>query len=210
MHDSAHNNWDLGASDSWFVYLLSASDCTAFKVGFTCNPLQRLYSFNHRYFEGFDLHRSALLQLGSCDDAREVEAALKTELAAFRCDAPSWVLQQAGGYTEWFSAVHFETAEGALRTFLESYGGARLANPFDVLREHLRRYTASFEHWATEQAKLLNDPRSFEMGPIAAQEIARSLRAWLDAYRHFDVPVFIDDRTALESIRQIAHQYVRW
>jgi hypothetical protein len=106
--------------------------------------------------------------------------------------------------------VHFETAEGALRTYLESYGGARLANPFDVLREHLRRYTASFEHWATGQARMLNDPRSFEMGPIAAQEIARSLRDWLDAYRYFDVPVFVDDRTALESICQIARQHVRW
>ena len=210
MHDSTNNGWDLGANDSWFVYLFSASDCTAFKVGFTCNPLQRLYSFNHRYFEGFDLHRSALLQLGSCDDARDVEAALKTELAAFRCEAPSWVLQQAGGYTEWFSAVHFETAEGALRTCLESYGGARLANPFDVLREHLRRYAASFEHWAAGQAQILGDPRSFEMGPIAVQEIARSLRDWLDAYRCFDVQVFVDDRTALESIGRIARQHVRW
>jgi hypothetical protein len=207
--DSTHDNWDLGSSDSWFAYLFCASDCTAFKVGFTCNPLQRLYSFNHRYFEGFDLHRSALLQLASCDEAREVEAALKSELAACRCNAPSWVLPQAGGYTEWFSAVQFEAAEDKLRSYLTLYLGARLANAFDVLREHLHRYNTSFEHWAVGRAKMLSDPRSFEMGPNAARETQRALRDWLDAYRYFDVPVFVDDRTAFESIVQIARHAVR-
>lgn len=49
---------------SWFVYLLALADYSAFKVGFSCNPLQRIFSFSRRYFECFDLRQSRLLRLG--------------------------------------------------------------------------------------------------------------------------------------------------
>src|SRR5688500_235229 len=73
-----------------FVYLFALADCSAFKVGFSNNPLQRIYTFSRRYFERFDLHQSQVLQLVTGDDARAAEAALKTELAEFRAESPSW------------------------------------------------------------------------------------------------------------------------
>ena len=56
-----------GHSRSWFVYLLALTDCSGFKVGFSCNPLQRIHTFSRRYFERFDLHGSLLLELETED-----------------------------------------------------------------------------------------------------------------------------------------------
>ena len=60
----------------WFVYLFALSDCSAFKVGFSRSPLQRIYAFSRRYFESFDLSQSRLLPVGGCDEARFIEAAI--------------------------------------------------------------------------------------------------------------------------------------
>ena len=87
-----------GRTAAWFVYLIALTDCTAFKVGFSSNPLQRIHSFNRRYFERFDLRESRLLPLPDCDGARAVEAVIKTELADCRMDMP--ILGSAGsGWT---------------------------------------------------------------------------------------------------------------
>ena len=50
---------------AWFVYLFALTDCSAFKVGFSCNPFQRIHAFCRRYYERFDVRQSLLLRLGS-------------------------------------------------------------------------------------------------------------------------------------------------
>lgn len=196
MLDSANNDGCLSTSDAWFVYLLRSADWTAFKVGFTCNPLQRFHSFHHRYFEGFDLHRSALLQLDSEREARRVEAELKHTFANSRHDAPSWVAEAAGGYTEWFAALHADAAEAHLLTC-----GDRVLNAAEIIREQLRAHARTFEHWATLQSQLVADPRAFGITPPATREAARALRDWLDAFRYFEIDLFADDPDALEFVR---------
>jgi len=191
-------------SRSWFVYLFSLSDCSAFKIGFSCNPLQRIYSFSHRYFERFDLRQSLLLQLGDCADARDVEATLKVDLAEFRTGSPPWDPYEAGGHTEWFSALYFGDAEERLRSFLQVYDVARLANTADLLRSELCRLSSSFEPWAWSQAQRVCDAWSSASGEHVAAEAARSLRDWLDAYRFFDVPLFEDDPAVLGFVMNTA------
>ena len=39
---------------AWYVYLFALTDCSAFKVGFSCNPFQRIHTFSRRYYERFD------------------------------------------------------------------------------------------------------------------------------------------------------------
>lgn len=176
-----------GRSTSWFVYLITLTDCTAFKAGFSCNPLQRIYSFSRRYFERFDLRESQLLTLPDCDAARAIEAAVKTELAGCRMECPSWVPHAAGGRTEWFSAVQFGRAQARLREM----SSAPLVSAFDFIRPELRRLSPQFESWAWRQSQQTS---AHYADPDAWKESRRTLREWLDAYRYFELPLFEDDR----------------
>ena len=62
MRDSSSLSLCVGGeSHRWCVYLLALTDCSAFKIGFSCNLLQRLYSFSHRYFERFATNPGCVL-----------------------------------------------------------------------------------------------------------------------------------------------------
>jgi hypothetical protein len=192
---------------SWFVYLFALSDCSAFKVGFSCNPLQRIFTFSPRYFERFDLPQSMLLQLAGCDEARAIEAALKSELAQFRIDAPTWIPREAGGHTEWFSAVHLGHAGQRLQSFLQEDDPTRLTDPCVFIHDQLSRLVSCFEPWAWSQAQHVYDAWSARWsaagGHIRTQSV-RSLRNWLDAYRFFDIPLFNDDPAVREFVMNSA------
>jgi T5orf172 domain len=185
---------------AWFVYLLALVDCSAFKVGFSCNPLQRIYSFSRRYYERFDLRQSRLLPVRTEGYARVIEAALKTELAEFRSECPAWVPAEAGGHTEWFSAVYFGQAEERLRSFMQAHEVSQLTDTADYVRAELDRLCAAFEPWAWSQAQHVCDAQSSPYTARTAAEIAGSLRDWLDAYRYFDVPLFKDDPAVLDFV----------
>src|SRR5262245_46865256 len=95
----------ISDATSWYVYVLPLWDATAFKVGYTTHPLQRLHSFARRFFERFDLHQARLLAVDCETTARAIEKDLKTLLDAARSEAPQWVNATAGGHTEWFLAA---------------------------------------------------------------------------------------------------------
>jgi T5orf172 domain len=181
----------------WYVYLLSLADCSAFKVGYSCNPLQRIYGFNRRYFERFDLHESQLLQVRSLADARAIEATLKSELAEFRADCPAWVAQDAGGQTDWFSAVYFPQTQERLQEFFSQYPGAQLVALHELISGELGRLRETFELWAWSQAQHAGSAPAHQ-----AREAARLLQDWLDAYRILDIPLFVDDPTVRDYVNQ--------
>jgi hypothetical protein len=191
---------------AWFVYLFALTDCSAFKVGFSCNPFQRIHTFSRRYYERFDVAQSLLLRLQTEADARAIEATLKSELAAFRAESPTWVPPEAGGHTEWFSAVQFGTAEQRLRSFIVEHAGAHMIDASSYIRGELARLSGSFEPWAWSQAQQACDAAAsvYTLGP--ALVIADSLRDWLDAYRFFDVALFTDDPAVLEFVASIARR----
>jgi hypothetical protein len=191
------------SSSAWFVYLFALSDCSGFKVGFTCHPLQRITTFSRRYFERFDLSQSMLLQVDACDDARALEAAIKTELAEFRTAAPEWVPLEAGGQTEWFSAVHFAQAESRLRT--AALDPARLQLARDYLGRELGAMRLSFEVWAWSQAQQTVEIRAAALRGYRVHDAGPSLRDWLDAYVYFDLPLFVDD----PAVRTFVQESVR-
>jgi hypothetical protein len=176
---------------AWFVYLFALADRSAFKVGFSCNPLQRIHCFSRRYYERFDLDQSRLLRLDREAGARAIEATLKNELAEFRIDRPTWVPLEAGGHTEWFAAVHFGRAEERLRSFVTE--SASMAAAAGYFRCELERLSLSFEPLAMSQAQQVCDASASPYTMRSALAIADSLRDWLDAYRFFDVPLFSED-----------------
>ncbi len=194
---------ELANDDRWFVYLLTSSDCSAFKVGFTCNPLQRLYSFSHRYFEHFDLAASRLLQVETNLNARALEGEIKHALAAHRIECPSWVLPQAGGDTEWFSPIYFSDAFAHLRSHVGAQDEAGTLNVEDFVREALERARPYFESWALAQAHSILRPRSRHEQLLVATEV-RTLRDWLDAYCALNVEVFADNPDARVLLSGIA------
>ena len=197
------NAWSAG-DPAWFVYLFALTDCSAFKVGFSCNPFQRIHTFSRRYYERFDVAQSLLLRLDAEAHARAIEATLKSELAAFRAESPSWVPLDAGGHTEWFSAVQFGGAEHRLRSFLSEHEGAHVIDAGSYLRAELQRQSGSFEPWAWSQAQQACDASASVYTMGSALAIADSLRDWLDAYRFFDVALFTDDPAVLEFVWSIA------
>lgn len=174
---------------AWYVYLFALADCSAFKVGFSCNPLQRIHCFSRRYYERFDLDQSRLLRVETEAEARAIEAALKHELAAFRNDSPSWVPAEAGGHTEWFAAAHLWRAEDRLRSFVNG----SVIDAAGYFRAELERMSGSFEPLAMSQAQQVCEATASPYTLKSALTIADSLRDWLDAYRFFDVPLFSDD-----------------
>lgn len=184
---------------AWFVYLLSLADCSAFKVGFSCNPLQRIHTFSRRYYERFDLGQSLLLRLETEAQARAVELALKHELAVFRTDSPEWVPAEAGGQTEWFVAVQFPYAGERLRAF-----GSSVLDAAGYMRAELERMSGQFEPWAWSQAQQVCDASASPYTTRAACALADSLRDWLDAYRYFDLPLYADDPAVLAFVTNTA------
>jgi hypothetical protein len=194
----------------WFVYLFALTDCSAFKVGFSCNPLQRIHTFSRRYYERFDVGQSLLLRLDAEADARAIEATLKTELAEFRADSPAWVPLEAGGQTEWFSAVQFGRAEQRLRSFLVEHEVAHVTGAETYIRSELQRLRGSFEPWAWSQAQQVCAASASTYTLRSALMIADSLRDWLDAYRCFDVPLFADDPAVLGFVASAARQRNRF
>jgi hypothetical protein len=191
---------------AWFVYLFALADCSAFKVGFSCNPFQRIHTFSRRYYERFDVAQSLLLRLDTEADARAIEATLKSELAAFRADSPGWVPLEAGGHTEWFSAVQLGTAEQRLRSFVVEHEGAYVVDASAHIRDELERMSGSFEPWAWSQAQQACDAAASAYTLGSALAIADSLRDWLDAYRFFDVPLFRDDAAVFDFVTTTARR----
>ena len=189
---------------AWFVYLFALADCSAFKVGFSCNPLQRIHTFSRRYYERFDLGQSLLLRLGTEGDARAIEATLKNELAVFRVDSPVWVTPEAGGHTEWFGAVQFPRAGERLRSFVDGAGESFVLDAVDYMRGELERMSGSFEPWAWSQAQQVCDASASPYTTRAALALADSLRDWLDAYRYFDLPLYTDDPAVLTFVTNTA------
>jgi hypothetical protein len=192
---------------AWFVYLFALTDCSAFKVGFSFNPFQRIHAFCRRYYERFDVGQSLLLRLRTEADARAIEATLKSELAAFRTDSPVWVPPEAGGQTEWFSAVELGRAAERLRSFLAEHEVARVIDAGEYFRSELERMCGSFEPWAWSQAQQVCDASASAYTQSSALALADSLRDWLDAYRFFDVPLFSDDPAVREFVWSIARQF---
>lgn len=197
------NDW-FANEPARFVYLFALTDCSAFKVGFSCNPLQRIHTFSRRYYERFDVSQSLLLHLDAEADARAIEATLKNELAVFRTDSPDWVPLEAGGHTEWFSAVQFGSAEQRLRSFLTEHEAAHVIEAGTYIREELQRQSGSFEPWAWSQAQQACNASASAYTVRSALSIADSLRDWLDAYRFFDVPLFADDPALLGFVTRTA------
>ena len=199
------NAW-LAGDPAWFVYLFALTDCSAFKVGFSCNPFQRIHTFSRRYYERFDVAQSLLLRLDTEAEARAIEATLKCELAAFRAESPTWVPLEAGGHTEWFSAVQFGSAGQRLRSFLTEHDGAHVIDASTYIRGELLRQSGLFEPWAWSQAQQACDASASAYTLGSALAIADSLRDWLDAYRFFDVALFTDDPAVLEFVASIARR----
>jgi hypothetical protein len=191
---------------AWFVYLFALTDCSAFKVGFSCNPFQRIHTFSRRYYERFDVGQSLLLRLDAEAHARAIEATLKSELAVSRTDSPDWVPLDAGGHTEWFSAVQFSSAARRLHSFVVEHEGAHVIDAGTYIRGELERQCGSFEPWAWSQAQQARDASASAYTLGSALAIADSLRDWLDAYRFFDVALFTDDPAVLEFVASIARR----
>jgi len=190
------------ADDShWFVYLFALTDCSGFKVGFSCNPLQRISTFSRRYFERFDLMQSMLCRVPDCDAARALESELKSTLAAYQAPAPLWVPLEAGGHTEWFSAVYFSDAEARARSRLRADS---IRPAFEQFAADLLRAKSSFEAWAVHRAQQAADIRQFATRGYAVRDRSSGLRDWLGAYRYFDIPLFVDDPEVGRIIEQYA------
>lgn len=88
-----------------FVYMLPCRDQDLLKIGFSREPLTRLRTLHHRFFDYFDLERGLLLEVDRVAQARAIERDILLRHAGERSPAPLAVPDQAAGYTEWLRGV---------------------------------------------------------------------------------------------------------
>jgi hypothetical protein len=164
--------------------------------------LQRVYAFHRRYFEAFDLDRSTLLRVQSSDEARDFETALKRTLAPNRVEVPNWIALEAGGITEWFSAVYFNDAV----SMLEQQAAPVAANFIDLrsqLEVQLRTCREQFELWVVEQMQQIERLAQSPKMRVMARDQQLRLRDWIDAYRWLRVDLFVGKPQVGEVLQRV-------
>lgn len=94
-----------------YLYVLPLLHEDYAKVGISVDPLARVRAFAARYYECFDLERSALVGFDSVEEARHRETSLHRQLRALRAVAPLTVPLRAGGHTEWLRGASAQLRE---------------------------------------------------------------------------------------------------
>lgn len=102
-----------------YLYVLPLACEDIVKVGISRDPLMRIRAFAPRYYECFDLARSALVAFDGVREARRRETALHRRLRSWNAVQPITVPMRAGGHTEWY--------RGARGPLLDAIGEDRAA-----------------------------------------------------------------------------------
>ena len=103
-------------------------------------------SFSARYYEGFDLARSAVVRFEDGGDARRLETALHRRLRQWNAPAPLTVATAAGGATEWYRGAMPQVLDAVAEE--AGRGHAVWAPALDWWRERLRGEEPLLYEWA--------------------------------------------------------------
>lgn len=146
------------------------------KVGHCGDLLARWSAFHPRWFEAFDLERSAVVHCETRADARRLEHSLHRRLALHRCPVPMTMRGWAGGATEWFRGAHgdamgFVEEQASAGFMVESGVRGHLARSLKLQRQGL---FSLVEQAARDEA----------VGAFSDAQRA-ALRDLLDAHRAF-------------------------
>lgn len=128
-----------------YLYVLPLLHEDLAKVGISVDPLARVRTFAPRYYESFDLPRSALVGFDSVREARRRETGLHRRLRQWNAVQPLTVPAVAGGRTEWYRG-----ASAILRAELEHDRGLGLDVHLpagDWWRRRLRQEQALLFEW---------------------------------------------------------------
>ncbi len=98
-----------------YLYVLPLQHEDILKLGISVDPLTRVRAFAPRWYECFDLARSALVGFDSVAEARRRETALHRQLRPWRGAQPLTVPTRAGGHTEWYRGAYAALQEEAQR-----------------------------------------------------------------------------------------------
>lgn len=85
-----------------FLYVVPSAYEDLLKIGHSRDPLARLQSLHHRWFEVFDLEHALLVETDSVRDARGLELAFHRQFRQHNAPAPLTVQPEAGGHSEWY------------------------------------------------------------------------------------------------------------
>jgi hypothetical protein len=130
-----------------FVYVLPCRDEDILKVGFSRDPLQRLYALHRRFFRFFDLDRALLIETDRVRDARRIERRFITTFAEHRAGAPLVVRDAAAGFTEWYRGAHADV-DALARTIAADEGFALHAPLRSWLRDALAERATMLHSWS--------------------------------------------------------------
>jgi hypothetical protein len=158
-----------------FVYVLPCAWEDHCKIGFSRDPLSRIQTFHHRWFEFFDLDHAALVETETVRDARDLELELRRPLVMHNAPAPLTVRREAAGHTEWFRGASSQL-ERAVR-LLEQRGHTVHTPLRTWLRSAFLRHSDRLYAWT--QMQLSPDELDGSAGPTVVQRVARDA---LDAY----------------------------
>jgi len=93
-------------SRSCYLYILPLAYEDILKIGISHDPLGRAQAFSRRYYEFFDLPRSALIEFDSRREAQARETQLHRRLRELNAVQPLTVPIRAAGETEWYRGAY--------------------------------------------------------------------------------------------------------
>ncbi|MEP6940391.1 MAG: GIY-YIG nuclease family protein [Rudaea sp.] len=167
-----------------FVYILPCNGEDILKLGFSRDPLIRLQTLHHRYFDFFDIDRAFMIETDRVRDARSLERELGSQIAQHRAPAPLMIRPHAGGHTEWYRGalqIVLDRAES-----LKVHRGHMLWPLRPWLRARLQQQSDNFVEWSTSVCAELDIARAQGLGAIA-HRLELLLRDTLDAFAAFDI-----------------------
>ncbi len=117
-----------------FLYVFPCAYEDLAKLGMSGDPMARLQTFSHRYYEFFDLAQGWLVEAESIKEARRWETHWKRLLREHAAPAPLLIPKTAAGHTEWFRGALEQLQQAQLR-FQEQ--GFHVHSLIDWVRIHV-------------------------------------------------------------------------
>ncbi|MGB0134528.1 hypothetical protein [Dokdonella sp.] len=180
-------SWRTLSRGRCFVYLLPCREEDTQKIGFARDPWIRMRAFHPQFFALFDLQRGALIETDHVNEARAIEARLKSDFAAERCVAPLATRARAGGKHEWFRGIDSQ-AMVEMQAMSETLGYLFHTPLAPWFREAWMKQVAVIRDWSNQQFEWV-ESLHFNADPALAKARAIALRNQLAGWDAIGIPV---------------------
>lgn len=166
-----------------YVYVLPCRYEKILTLGFSCDPLERMFACHSRYFEFFNLNRAFAIEIDGVNEARRMKRFLAAPLQEQRAPTPL-IREEAASYTEWYRGAYELLAQQGKRAQHEGY---RLLMPLKRwVREQLELRSHLLFYWSRHMLEEIE--RDASTNSMLSAALQRRLADALDALSALKIP----------------------